>query len=92
MYLAARSEEKASAAIKRLEAETKRKAIFLRLDLADLPSVRRAAEKFLALESRLDILFNNACVSRPRPLVSIESQDLQRGSKPPSRHAHRAKP
>ncbi|KAF8195292.1 hypothetical protein K438DRAFT_1760948 [Mycena galopus ATCC 62051] len=59
VYLAARSPEKAAAAIKRLEYETHRRAIFLQLDLADLRSVRRSAETFLAQEARLDILFNN---------------------------------
>ena len=62
VYLTARSKEKATAAIKRLETETKKTAIFLQLDLADLPSVRNAAETFLAQESRLDLLFNNGCV------------------------------
>ncbi|KAJ7613242.1 NAD(P)-binding protein [Mycena polygramma] len=81
VYLAARSEEKASAAIERLEAETKRKAIFLHLDLADLPSVRRAAERFLALESRLDILFNNAGVANPPPdMLTAQNHDLQFGT------------
>jgi NAD(P)-dependent dehydrogenase (short-subunit alcohol dehydrogenase family) len=61
VYLAARSVDKAAAAIKRLEGETKKSAVFLQLDLADLPSVRRAAESFLAQEARLDILFNNGC-------------------------------
>ncbi|KAJ7928985.1 NAD-P-binding protein [Mycena leptocephala] len=42
VYLAARSPEKAAAAIKRLQEETHKSAIFLQLDLADLPSVRRA--------------------------------------------------
>ncbi|KAJ6610601.1 hypothetical protein B0H10DRAFT_2224865 [Mycena sp. CBHHK59/15] len=59
VYLTARSPENAAAAIKRLEEETKQTAIFLQLDLADLPSVRKAAETFLAQESRLDVLFNN---------------------------------
>lgn len=59
VYLAARSPKKAAAAIKRLEEETKKSAVFLELDLADLRSVRRAAESFLAQETRLDILFNN---------------------------------
>jgi NAD(P)-dependent dehydrogenase (short-subunit alcohol dehydrogenase family) len=63
VYLAARSPEKAVAAIKRLEEETKKSAIFLELDLADLSSVRKAAETFLSHESRLDILFNNGSVA-----------------------------
>ena len=65
VYLAVRSANKAAAAIKRLEGETKKTAIFIQLDLADLPSVRKAAEAFLAQESRLDILFNNGCVLAP---------------------------
>lgn len=65
VYLAARSPEKAAAAIKRLQEETHKSAIFLQLDLADLPSVRRAADAFLAQESRLDLLFNNGWVSNP---------------------------
>lgn len=63
VYLAARSPEKAAAAIKRLEGETQKSAVFLQLDLADLRSVRRAAETFLSQESRLDILFNNGWVA-----------------------------
>jgi NAD(P)-dependent dehydrogenase (short-subunit alcohol dehydrogenase family) len=63
VYLAARSPEKAAAAIRRLEQETKKSAIFLQLDLADLPSVRKAAETFLSQDSRLDILFNNGYVA-----------------------------
>ncbi|KAJ7663542.1 hypothetical protein B0H17DRAFT_1092716 [Mycena rosella] len=59
VYLAARSADKAAEAIRKLNTETGKTAIFLKLDLADLPSVRRAAMEFLARESRLDILFNN---------------------------------
>lgn len=47
VYIAARSQEKAESAIKDLEEQTGRSAIFLQLDLADLPSVRAAAEEFL---------------------------------------------
>ncbi|KAJ7675280.1 NAD-P-binding protein [Mycena rosella] len=81
VYLAARSPEKAAAAIKRLEAETKNSAIFIQLDLADLPSVRKAAEKFLAQESRLDILFNNGGVMTcPPDLLTAQNYDLQFGT------------
>ena len=38
----------------------------LNLDLQSLQSVKEAADKFLKLESSLDILINNACV-RPVP-------------------------
>ncbi|KAJ7278445.1 hypothetical protein C8J57DRAFT_1503333 [Mycena rebaudengoi] len=52
VYLAARSAEKAANAINGLEEATKKRAIFIPLDLADLHSVRRAAEAFLAQEKR----------------------------------------
>ncbi|KAF7328394.1 Short-chain dehydrogenase/reductase family protein [Mycena venus] len=81
VYLAARSQEKAAAAIKRLEHETKKTAIFLQLDLADLPSVRRAAETFLAQEERLDILFNNGGVMIcPPEQLTAQNHDLQFGT------------
>lgn len=63
VYLAARSEEKALAAIERLKKETGKDTIqFLQLDLGDLPSVRKSADTFLGRETALDVLFNNACV------------------------------
>ncbi|KAJ7506876.1 NAD(P)-binding protein [Mycena galericulata] len=81
VYLAARSPEKAAAAIKRLESETKKSAIFLQLDLADLPSVRKAADTFLAQEEKLDILFNNGGVMIPPPeMLTAQNHDLQFGT------------
>ncbi|KAF8195273.1 hypothetical protein K438DRAFT_1673984 [Mycena galopus ATCC 62051] len=81
VYLAARSPDKAAAAIKRLETETNKTAIFLQLDLADLPSVRRAAETFLAQEERLDILFNNGGVMiSPPDQLTAQNHDLQFGT------------
>lgn len=47
MYMASRNQVKAQAAIDELKQETGREAIFLRLDLASLRSVRAAAEEFL---------------------------------------------
>ncbi|KAJ7482828.1 NAD(P)-binding protein [Mycena galericulata] len=81
VYLAARSPEKAAAAIKRLESETNKSAIFLQLDLADLPSVRKAADTFLAQEEKLDILFNNGGVMIPPPeMLTAQNHDLQFGT------------
>ena len=60
VYLAARSKEKADAAIAALKEATGKEAIFLELDLASLASVRKAADEFLSKESELHILFNNA--------------------------------
>ena len=48
VYLAARSKEKAEAAIAELKDATGKEAIWLELDLASLASVRRAAEAFLS--------------------------------------------
>ncbi|KAJ7737828.1 hypothetical protein DFH07DRAFT_93639 [Mycena maculata] len=59
-HLAACSLDKAVAAIKRLKNET---AIFIQVDLADLRSLRKAADTFLTQEARLDILFNNGQVA-----------------------------
>ena len=47
VYLAARSKEKADAAIADLKAATGKEALFLELDLASLASVKMAAEDFL---------------------------------------------
>ncbi|KAF7368465.1 Short-chain dehydrogenase/reductase family protein [Mycena venus] len=81
VYLAARSQERAVAAIKSLEEETKKTAIFLQLDLANLSSVRTAAEAFLAQESRLDLLFNNGGVMiSPPEMLTAQGHDLQFGT------------
>ncbi|KAJ7438006.1 NAD(P)-binding protein [Mycena galericulata] len=81
VYLAARSPAKGNAAIAELETETKKRAKLLELDLADLKSVRRAAEAFLARESRLDILFNNGGVmSPPVDQLTAQGYDLQFGT------------
>lgn len=48
VYLAARSAVKANAAIAELKGVTGKEAIFLQLDLADIPAVRKAAEEFLS--------------------------------------------
>ncbi|KAG9122607.1 hypothetical protein FRC07_000945 [Ceratobasidium sp. 392] len=66
VYLAARSKSKADDAIEWLKNETGGKApMFLQLDLADLPSVRRAVEEFKQKEQKLDVLFNNGGVMTP---------------------------
>ena len=56
MYLAARSKEKADAAISELKVATGKEALFLELDLASLASVKEAVEDFL----RFDFLMGTA--------------------------------
>ncbi|KAI0059408.1 NAD-P-binding protein [Artomyces pyxidatus] len=81
VYLAARSESKANEAIAELRSATGKEAIFLRLDLADLRSVRRAAEEFLSKEQHLHILFNNGGVmTPPLDLVTAQGYDGQFGT------------
>ena len=47
VYIASRSQSKADAAIQELKEETGREPLFLQLDLANLASVRHAAEQFM---------------------------------------------
>ena len=70
VYLACRSREKGEAAAASITAETGRDAArFLPLDLADLTSVRRCAEEFLAAGRDLHVLLNNAGVAGQRGLT-----------------------
>jgi len=81
VYLAARSAQKANEAIAELKDETGKQAIFLQLDLSDLPAVRRSAQEFLSKESQLHVLINNAGVMvSPREQVTAQQYDLQFGT------------
>ncbi|KAK8122605.1 hypothetical protein PG984_011275 [Apiospora sp. TS-2023a] len=62
VYLAARVESDTIQHIKHAEPRSTGTLVFLPLDLADLRSVKAAAERFLAAETRLHVLFNNAGV------------------------------
>ena len=61
VYLAARSESSAAAAIDRIETENSKlkaqnRIVFIRLNLSVLKEAKSAAEEFLKRESRLDLL------------------------------------
>ncbi|KAJ7149332.1 NAD-P-binding protein, partial [Mycena haematopus] len=73
VYLAARSPEKAKEAIADLKSQTGKEAIFLLLDLADLQSVKRAAEEFAQKETQLHVLFNNGGLMGP-PIEQLTAQ------------------
>lgn len=79
VYIAARSEEKASKAIASIETsfpESTGELNFLHLDLSDLVLVKKSAESFLSKETRLDVLWNNAGVMVP-PQGSKTKQDYE---------------
>lgn len=64
MYIATRSADKAQAAIDELKSVTETESVFfLELNLADLDSVKAAAEEFIRKEPELHTLYNNRYVS-----------------------------
>ncbi|KAH6912848.1 hypothetical protein BKA70DRAFT_1265223 [Coprinopsis sp. MPI-PUGE-AT-0042] len=81
VYVAARSQEKAQDAIRDLKGQTGKDAIWLKLDLADLKSIKSAAEEFSSKEKELHMLYNNAGVMHPpRDQVTAQNYDLQFGT------------
>ncbi|KAJ6579605.1 NAD(P)-binding protein [Mycena vulgaris] len=69
VYIGARDEGRAAAAIKQLKSEdiNDGSVHWLKLDLSDPREARRAANGFLEKEQRLDILVNNAAVGIGHP-------------------------
>ncbi|KAG1751095.1 hypothetical protein EDB19DRAFT_1675262 [Suillus lakei] len=81
VYVAARSQEKAEVAIKDLKDSTGKEALFLKLDLADLKSVKASAEEYLSKETKLDVLYNSAGVMfPPKDWLTADGYDLQFGT------------
>lgn len=63
VFIAARNEEKALNAISSIKSKhpnSKGALDFLRLDLADLSTIKATTTEFLGKSDRLDVLFNNA--------------------------------
>lgn len=83
VYVAARSEEKANDAITSIKSafpESAGSLTFLKLDLADLTTIKKSADEFLSKESKLHVLFNNAGVMVPPPgSVTPQGYELQLG-------------
>lgn len=81
VYIAGRSEERASHAITEIKSSIHSSdgdLVFLPLHLDDLASIKAAVETYTTAESRLDVLFNNAGVSNPPPgFVSAQGHELQ---------------
>jgi NAD(P)-dependent dehydrogenase (short-subunit alcohol dehydrogenase family) len=81
VILACRSEEKGRQARDKLESELDRSSLeLLRVDLADLVSVRRAAERVLSEHARLDVLVNNAGVMGVPYRLTADGFELQMGT------------
>ncbi|EIN12451.1 NAD(P)-binding protein [Punctularia strigosozonata HHB-11173 SS5] len=81
VYLAARDQTKAEEAINELKQATGKEAIFLKLDLGDLHSVKQAAEEFISKEKELHVLINSAGVMAPPvDMVTSQGYDLQFGT------------
>ncbi|KAN0127177.1 NAD-P-binding protein [Lactarius tabidus] len=82
VYIATRSEEKSQKAIEELKKETGKDSIFfLKLDLADLPSVKAAAEEYIGKETELHTLYNNGGVMyTPVDHVTTQGFDMQFGT------------
>ncbi|KAL2858862.1 short-chain dehydrogenase [Aspergillus pseudodeflectus] len=81
VYMAARNESKAKTAIESITASkvkpnTVGKLVFLHVDLSDLRTIKPFVDSFLALESRLDLLFSNAGCARV-PLSQRSAQGLE---------------
>ena len=60
VYIAARDENRAQKTIDELKEKTGNQPIFfLRLDLADLPSIKTTVEEFTSKETKLHTVYNN---------------------------------
>lgn len=84
VYIAARTEKNATAAIADIKSKhpnSKGELVFLHLDLGDLTTVKKSVDEFLAKETRLDVLWNNAGVmTPPQGSKTAQGYELQLGT------------
>jgi NAD(P)-dependent dehydrogenase (short-subunit alcohol dehydrogenase family) len=81
IYMCSRSSSKAHLAIKSIKATVPdANIIFLELDLTSLASIKKAAETFLAENTRLDILMNNAGIMATPPGLTKDGYEIQFGT------------
>ncbi|KAJ8097649.1 hypothetical protein POJ06DRAFT_261992 [Lipomyces tetrasporus] len=79
VYMAGRSATKIAAEIEAIKATSTQSPGHLKsliVDLGDLTTISNCASTFLAQESRLDVLFNNAGISR-QPAGSVSTQGYE---------------
>ncbi|KAH7016587.1 hypothetical protein B0J12DRAFT_611131 [Macrophomina phaseolina] len=81
IYMGARSESKAQAAISDIKREVPSADIyFLKIDLASFASIKQAVTVFLSENERLDILLNNAGIFATPPGLTEDGYELQFGT------------
>ncbi|KAG0653118.1 Short-chain dehydrogenase reductase [Hyphodiscus hymeniophilus] len=84
VYIAARSQEKATRAIESIKTANPKSSgdlVFLHLDLDDLTTIKKSAEEFLNKEKKLDVLWNNAGVMiPPQGSKTKQGYELQLGT------------
>lgn len=81
VWIACRDVAKGEAALKELKESTGRDPHLLKLNLANLRSIKEASEEFLSKETQLHVLFNNAGVMHPPiELLTDDGYDLQFGT------------
>ncbi|KAF8130335.1 hypothetical protein EV363DRAFT_1432229 [Boletus edulis] len=81
VWIACRDVSKGEAALRELKELTGKDAHLLKLNLANLRSIKLSVEEFLQRETQLHILFNNAGVFRPPiELVTDDGYDLTFGT------------
>jgi len=80
VVLACRSRAKAEDAVAQIEAgEPSGSTEILEMDLADLDSVKQAADTFLASHERLDVLVNNAGLMATPKQLTVQGVEMQFG-------------
>lgn len=83
VYMMARSQDKTFEAmddIKMSVPKSTGELHFIKLDLGDMPSIKKSAEDFLSKESQLHLLFNNAGVGYPdKGATTKQGYELQLG-------------
>ncbi|GAB7356520.1 hypothetical protein MBLNU459_g7267t1 [Dothideomycetes sp. NU459] len=81
VYIAGRSSSKGSIAIEKIKAacpESKGRLDFMHVDLQDLTTIKPAVEWFQSMETRLDVLTNNAGVMNPpEGSTSAQGHEMQ---------------
>ncbi|OJI99206.1 hypothetical protein ASPVEDRAFT_26032 [Aspergillus versicolor CBS 583.65] len=79
VYITGRTDEKAKKAVQDIQAavgERDGQIDYVILNLDDLESIKESAETFMAKESKLDVLWNNAGVAQP-PLGALSKQGFE---------------